>query len=464
LASKSLVLVDERTDETRYRMLATVREYGLEKLHMRGELDTRRRRHAEAYLALARQAKRFLRGPQHLYWADRLTREHDNIHAALSWCRDDEDSLSVGMRLAGALWQFWVWCGPVTEGHAWLEGMLARMPDDTEPSLQAQLLLGACSLAFSENERALHDGEQVERMDQAMQHFGSLGDQDGIALSLCLLGMHARADGDLARAQDIFENSLAIARQGSRLTWVVEWPLERLAHLAASQQEWTRAIGYCEEYLAVARKIGDDLGAAEALTGLGILAMRQLDFRRAMELSQQALQLARRARHRMMEIQSLMQIAEAARYQGDYGRARTVVEELRAGSWTIDDEYGAGFAMQLLGKIARDEGNCDQARDLFVQSLGYQEKLGGWSVPFNLEGLATVACMQGQVERATRLFGAAEAIRQAAANPLPTDNLAQYQQYLAALRTQLSPGEFDSAWAEGAAMTVEQAVEYARAG
>ena len=465
LASKSLVLLDERVDETRYRLLETVREYGLDKLRELGELSAMQRRHAQAYLDLAEQAKAHLHAKSQKYWFDRLTCEHDNIRAALAWSRSATGDGSIGLRLAGALWQYWLWCGRVEEGRRWCEELLRDMPADTAPGVRAQVLLGASTLARV-SQAVVQDARESEPtlawLQEAFKLFRSLDDQQGVVISLCLLGNIAWDQNDLARAQSLFEQSLAVARQSGRPLSAGE-PLERLASLYVWREDWTRAIAFYEEYLTVGRKTENDRAMAEALIGLGLVALRQRDCNRSIEMSQQGLQVGRRVGYQRIEMQALMQIGEAARYQGDLARAKAAIEELRASSMTINDEFGVGFALQLLGKIARDEGDYPRAHDLFADSLAHHHKLGGWSIPYNLEGLASVACAQGQAGRAARLFGAAEAMRECIHWPLRSDNVPEYERQVAAVRAQLDAATFDAAWAEGRALTAEQAVAYALA-
>src|SRR5262249_2304211 len=89
LEEKSLVLVELRDGNIRYRMLETVREYGLERLTESGEADVVRRQHAAFFLALAEQGSGAESEPAQM---DRLEREHDNLRAALAWCKKAVDS------------------------------------------------------------------------------------------------------------------------------------------------------------------------------------------------------------------------------------------------------------------------------------------------------------------------------------------------------------------------------------
>src|SRR5262249_14288899 len=111
LVDKSLLRQEQISGEPRLTMLETIREFLIDRLEASGEVDLIRRRHAVYVVALAETADRSLLGPQQVAWLNRLDREHDNIRAALTWCRPDDRSrpdcgrTELGARLVGAL--FW---------------------------------------------------------------------------------------------------------------------------------------------------------------------------------------------------------------------------------------------------------------------------------------------------------------------------------------------------------------------
>jgi hypothetical protein len=78
-----------------------------------------------------------------------------------------------------------------------------------------------------------------------------------------------------------------------------------------------------------------------------------------------------------------------------------------------------------------------------------------------LEDLAKIACTQGKPERAARLFGAAEALREAIGNPLSVREREDHDRDVDAVREGLVQETFAAAWAEGRAMTLDQAIAYA---
>ena len=107
LQRNSLLQLEETADEEpRFRMLETIREYGLERLAASGEEEELRRRHADYYLAFAEEAARGIYTPATALWLDRLEADHDNLRAALRWCiehRQRRDGPAPGERLVVVL-------------------------------------------------------------------------------------------------------------------------------------------------------------------------------------------------------------------------------------------------------------------------------------------------------------------------------------------------------------------------
>ncbi|MFQ5796796.1 MAG: BTAD domain-containing putative transcriptional regulator, partial [Candidatus Bipolaricaulia bacterium] len=380
LMDKNLLQQKEQADgEPRFRMLETIREYGLERLETSGEAEATRHTYADYYLALAEEAEPELHGgPEQEMWLDRLEMEHDNLRAALEWLEQSEE-VEEELRLAGALWWFWFIHGYLSEGPERLEGALAEAEgSDVSATVRAKALHGA--------------------------------------------GVLTLFQGDLGRAAELLEEGLALFRELENKRGSA-YSLRELGHVAAKQGDYGRAATLSEESLALSREIGDKWDAAYSLIGLGHVARHQGDLGRVTELCKESLTLFRELEDKPGIADSLRELGVTAAVQSDYGRAVALFKE----------------ALALYREVGYKPGSTE-----------------------SLEGLAGVAGANGQPERAARLFGAAEALREAIGFPLPPSYRADYyDRNVAAVRTKLGEEAFAMAWAEGRAMTLEQAIAYA---
>jgi non-specific serine/threonine protein kinase len=130
----------------------------------------------------------------------------------------------------------------------------------------------------------------------------------------------------------------------------------------------------------------------------------------------------------------------------------------------LGDKHGVGKALLNLGNVALIQAEYDRATALLRESLTLHREIGGKEgIAYCMEGLAGVAEARRQSERAARLFGAAEALREAIGWPLsPAENPAHAQVVIAA-RTRLDEPAWAAAWAAGREMPLEQAIADAQA-
>ncbi|MBA3476949.1 MAG: XRE family transcriptional regulator, partial [Lautropia sp.] len=177
LIDKSMLHRKDDADEASFTMLETMREYALEQLAASGQEDVLRCRHAEYYREFAEAAEPALRSAQQVAWGSRLEREHDNLRAALRWFISQGDA-DQGLRMSGALWRFWGYCGHLLEGRDILAELLALHGGGAGP--RARALLGAGSLVS-----LLGAGDDAAALfEQSAALFRKVGDRWGQAFAL----------------------------------------------------------------------------------------------------------------------------------------------------------------------------------------------------------------------------------------------------------------------------------------
>jgi predicted ATPase/DNA-binding CsgD family transcriptional regulator len=201
LVDKSLVVPAAGPGgRTRCRMLETVRQYAAERLVNEGEADETRRRHADHFLAMAEIAAGFERRPGQAEWLARLEFDHEDLLAALLWCRAHDHERWV--RLAVALGWFWLIRGHLSEGREWLGGVI-RLPALAVAD-RARALYWLSRLAFWQGDYSV--AEQLG--EEALAAYRALGDDLGEGWMLSLLGTNHLYAGETARAAERFDEAL----------------------------------------------------------------------------------------------------------------------------------------------------------------------------------------------------------------------------------------------------------------
>ena len=463
LVDKSLLRQEEQAEgETRFWMLQTLREFGLEQLARCGELEATRQAHAEYYLQLAEEAQPSLQATEQDRWMTRLEQEHENLRAALDWLLaqargGSEHSAQQAervLRFCTALSWFWSIRGYSREGQRFLEHALA-LGESVSAPVKARAFYTAAELAF-----LLDDLARTERLSrESLYLFRELGNQAGMADALLLLGTSAWARGEylLARSQ-LEEAATLYQKMGEH--WKRGRCLTQLARISTLQGEYDEARGLLEHSLALYRTLGDKerIGWVLYLQGR-LLFLSGHDPAAARSLTEQSLTLLQEINNPWERAYPLVLLGQLMLQQGEQARARDLFEEGRSSFKEAGDHAGMADALIGLANAVMMQGDFAAAHDLcqesflILQRIYYQEL-----VPPCLEGLAAVAAAQGEPLWAARLWGAAEALREAIGTPVPPVSRLDYERVVAKARAQPGSETFARAWAEGRTMPLEQAV------
>ena len=327
-----LRLAETPHGEPRFRMLETIREYGLERLAASGREEDLRRRHTGYFLAFADEAARGIYSPATASWLDRLEADHDNLRAALAWCRQHDDA-DVGLRLVAALWSFWYVRGHVTEGRTQLATFLSMPHAAAASASRAEALLGAGQLALTQGD---HTAAWTS-LDHSIALFRELGDRRGTASALLAAGFVARLQEEYPTARTMLEEGLALARATGHM-FIVAATLHHLGMIAAdAEQDFTTAGHLLEESLTLYRTLGLPRFIALVLLSLGEVALAEGSQDRAQDLLQQSLTGMREVGEDLGLHGALDTIAHLAAAQGQIERAvrlAAAAHQLRAASGT----------------------------------------------------------------------------------------------------------------------------------
>jgi non-specific serine/threonine protein kinase len=390
-------------------MLETIREFGREQSAAREEEGAIQRQHAGFFLALVEAC----------VGNDQLEAEHGNLRAAHE-CFVERADTAAGLRLGARLRKFWGEQGYLSEGRERLARLLTLPWGPEHRAVRVRALLAGAELAFRQSDF------RAARLlfEECVALYSELGDNAGVTWSYFWLAIVAREQGEYARARSLYAQVAAQAKQA-----------------------------------------GNKGLHANSLYGLGYVAYLEGDLASAHALLEEALVTHRERRDKFHIGWILVHLAEVADARGDHQAACRFLEENLTLQPDLDDEWGLAYSMQILGRVALHHGERSTARSHFSESLSIWRKPGvkRW-IAECLEGLGRVAAEEEDPAQAVRLFGAAELLREATGSPMPPVLRADFDSYVVAAQASLGETAFKAAWAEGRAMTLEQAIETALEG
>jgi predicted ATPase/Tfp pilus assembly protein PilF len=438
LVDRSLLHVrapqENPVDTPRFAMLETIREFALERLQTSGEAGAVQQRHADFFLALAEQALPHLYEPNRDVWLARLERDSDNLRAALAWTTQEPTesrALDTGMRLAGILAWYWFMRGQLQEGRSWAERLLVRA---------------------QESEQTNQRRDAARDAALGMAHHGMAG--------------MALAQGDVDTAAIHSEQSVAIFRTlgATHKQWLA-YAVMQLGMVRISQGNPAAARPLLVEALALSREVSGALGqpyAGTVLFQLGRAAQAAGDLESARACYEQSLTRYREAGDHLGIASATNALQQVAGISGVEVHARQMLAESLPPARSTRDRYDLAQVLLDAGTASLRQGDSQQARSLLVESLRlWADIRTPAGIARALAGLAELAAAQRQAERAGRLYGAAQVLLPPSGRLTSDASGPDLDQSIAAARASLDAAAFAAGWADGQAMTLEQAIHSA---
>jgi tetratricopeptide (TPR) repeat protein len=232
--------------------------------------------------------------------------------------------------------------------------------------------------------------------------------------------------------------------------------------LAREQGDNAEAQVRFTQSLKLAREQADLRGITGALNNLGMLALDQGDYEAARPLYAESLELARAQGDRARIAAALNNMGNIVFYQQDYSAAKAHYIESLTLARQLQDRQRIATYSNNLGLVARQEGDYSGAHTLYRDSLTlFLELEDRRAVAYVLEMLAALASAEDQPARSVCLSGAAQAVRDAVGSALPAVDQQERDDRLALLHSKSGDAAYMTAWAEGTAMSLEQAAGYA---
>ena len=209
LVDKSLIRVVDRA-QGRYELLDVIREYAQHLVHDTAEQNELSRRHAEHYLAVAREAKAMSEGPESLEYFRRLKLDARNLESALSWALVERGAPDIGAELAIALDWFFFHDSYMRSRH-WFEAALGTLDRATSPELFARLTIKICLFTQLSPEIT----NQITNLEHAVSFYRGADNAKSLMDALGWLGFALGSAGDFQRAQMASSEAVVVSRNAS---------------------------------------------------------------------------------------------------------------------------------------------------------------------------------------------------------------------------------------------------------
>lgn len=363
LVDKSLVVYEEiDSDEGRYRLLETIRQYGRDRLEESGEAEEIRARHFAYFRTMAEESWKNIRGPEQVACLNALEREHDNMRAALAWSRTQEGRQHGGtqaeMDLAGRLRPFWDMRNYWREGRERLEAALIRDSGAEPTEVRALALLGAGLIAANMGDYAAARPSYEECFRIRQQ----LGDTQGIASVTLALGSISRDEWDFAAAHRWYDQSMEAVRAIND-SWTLATLLGHMSVLAERENDSAAQQRYTEEALALARQTGDLFKIATLQHNLSCQFMKRQEMVAGYTAMQESLTLLQKVGDRRFVAHVLEQFALGEFIQGRIANG----VRFQAAGHRIREEIGAPPSRNK--EVNLREARQDLGEEAFVAAL-----------------------------------------------------------------------------------------------
>jgi predicted ATPase len=498
LVAKSIVSrADAAEDgESRYRMLETVRAYGLERLSEADEEARTRDAFARYYLDLAETADPQLRTREQARWFRTLSAEQDNMNAAIRWVIASGDA-ATGLRLVRSLGYYWVQRGHGEADSFAREVLALPVPPLTRKLAEARVICALLAAGWSWDidrirepltdaltalEQFGSDPSSVHPLvaqaepllmqydgaaDQAVRQFeryGELQDPWLRAIAQVYLCATQQTLGNLDGAEEHCRAGLAELRAIGE-QWGVAVALIQLAEFTELRADHAASVAALTEAVAIGRVLGvwGDLSYVQARLALLYARSGEPDRARAEFARVEQLARARGAGVDTDRWVSFMR-AELAWRDGDYQQAASWCEAVLAVIAPNQARWWYSLRAQVkvrLGLAVAMQGDLPRCRELLSEAL---DAAAAWC---EHPALATVldACAayvlarngHAGAGRAAWLLGASHAVRGAF-----DESSLDAPQVRDSARQALGPAEFAAAYAGASGSSYDSAIAGAR--
>jgi tetratricopeptide (TPR) repeat protein len=361
-----------------------------------------------------------INGPEEVAWFAKLDDDLDNLRAAMEWALTHEKPAYVFT--AGNLFVYWDQRANYREPLGWLErGFTLEYIGESRIRARALTVAGNFALSLEKNQHS-HGYYKT-----ALAVYREIDDSNGVAIVLNNLGNIAMTEKDFVKAQQYYEEALAMGRDPN--SWGHAMLLYNLGIMARIRGDWQASRDCCLQALKICEQLGAEAGVSYAHGFMGLLALVQRE---------------------LIEAKDHFEIYVNA----SWARATPLIQDALG--------YLVGYTNLLLGNKAEAKRMLSRSVEAILEFANQGQPASilpyGWIV---VDGMARLELMDGRPEQAVQLFGAAWTQRYRDDCLFTEFERPDYEAVIASARSSLGDKTFDSAFQKGQAMSLKEALEFA---
>jgi DNA-binding CsgD family transcriptional regulator/Tfp pilus assembly protein PilF len=453
LVDHSLVQAySQPTGESRFLMLETIREYGLDQLDARGEEPDARLDHATWCMTLTEEAEPRIMGGDQEEWLARLDPEWDNIRAASDWSLAHGRE-QIALRILGAAWRFCSVRGHTTESRGFLDRALAATSGDRSAH-RSRALVAAGNLA--QDQRDLDIAQEL--LEQARELAVAIDHPPDVIQALSGLAKVAVNRSDYATAIDFHQRAAKLARDTGDQR-AVGIALGGLAYVSYFQGKLDDAVRYWEEARQIVAALGDNLLESVAASNLGAVAKERGEYDRAENLLSRAVELQRRMQAFDSLPYTLTNLAETWSHLGDQTLAEDLLAEATSRFRDLGYKGSEGTCLTSYAQLAFDRGDIQRAAMMLIESTRLIHEAGEqFPITENADVLSEICAGRGDYGPAIELMAASATIRyDLGSEPKPVQ-LARIEELGQTIRLRVSEADYERHWQAGSGLGLDSLV------
>jgi tetratricopeptide (TPR) repeat protein len=410
----------------RYSLLETIRQYARQKLLETDEALKLRNRHLDYFTQLSEWANQNWYGPKQKEVEKLIRIEQANYRAALAWAFESSPEKAIQLISWVVMVVMYLFQGNISEAKGWSRAVVDRVeklpPIDGEETLTRKRLLarGYDFIAGIDMNQGDHQASR-NAARKSVELAREINDLRLLAQALASLGIGELYSGDPEAAFVVTQESISISKQlGLRNEYA--WALNTMTHVYTVNGDDTQLITTKNEIRRLEQEVGIPSNTAKAERDLSIQQFKQGSKSEALQHAENAFALFEE--------------------QGD--------------------KYDLTFFKSDVAHALRQSEDLTRALSYYRQSILLWQDFGHRAaVAHQLECFALIALAQGQNERATKLFSAADNSREISRSIRTPVEQDEFEKAKSKLKSVMGEDEFNKSWNDGRSITMEQAIEFA---